>query len=312
VPSKRKPPPVAELGRAQEGRPTAAATARVQADAERTLIGALTVPIEQVIPDPGQPRRAMDPERLAELTASIGAAGIHQPLIVREMDTPLDDGRTRYMIVAGERRYQAALRAGLARIPVLVRASEGAVLRTVQLTENLQREDLSPLDEARALRELMSLEDLDTRGVAARIHRSIAYVSDRLGLVRHEDVAAAVERGEVAPSLAAEIARHASASQRQDLLRQARAGTLSKREIQRQRQQAALPRGPVLPAASPPLPSSPSPMPTTVAPAVSDELPRLIAQAGGPAALLSVLRYAEALRLSLADLIQAIAATDNR
>lgn len=308
MPSKRKLPPVAELGRAQEGRPAAAATARVQADAERALIGALTVPIEQVIPDPGQPRRAMDPERLAELTASIRAAGIHQPLIVREMDMPLDDGRTRYMIVAGERRYQAALRAGLARIPVLIRASEGTVLRTVQLTENLQREDLSSLDEARALRELMSLEDLDTRGVAARIHRSIAYVSDRLGLMRHEDVAEAVERGEVVPSLAAEIARHANASQRQDLLRQARAGTLSKKELQRQRQQDATARGQAPPPASSSLPAPAPPVPAVATSAAPAELSTLIAQAGGQTALLGVLRYAEARHLTLADLIHAVTA----
>src|SRR5689334_3353851 len=128
----RRVPEARVLGRSQGGRPTPPADAHRQADSERSLQGALSVPIEQIVPDPGQPRSSMDPERLAELAASIKVEGLLQPLVVRE-EGFLDDGRTRYIVVAGGRRYAAAQQAGLTRLPVLVRASEGATIRVMQL-----------------------------------------------------------------------------------------------------------------------------------------------------------------------------------
>jgi ParB family chromosome partitioning protein len=224
------------VGRAQSGRPAVAA-AQSRESAERSLPGAFSVPIEQLVPDPGQPRREFDAGRLAELAASLADYGVLQPLVVRESGF-LDDGRTQYMIVAGGRRYAAALQAGLTRLPVLVRESEGAQLRILQLTENLQREALPAVDEARALKELMDLEALDTRSVATRLHRSHTYVADRLKLIVHEEVAAAVAHGVLTPSAATEVARERNSDRRQDLLRRAYAGGLQKRDVQDLRRRA--------------------------------------------------------------------------
>ncbi len=140
-----KPRPVFRMDRAQSD-VQASEAAIIQTDAERTLVGALGVPIEMVQPDPDQPRKTRDASRLLELAASIKEHGILQPLVVRESGL-LEDGRTRYMIVAGERRYAAAMQAGLTRLPVVVRESSGADLRVLQLTENMQGEDLDPVDE---------------------------------------------------------------------------------------------------------------------------------------------------------------------
>src|ERR1019366_25097 len=93
-----------------------------QMNAELHLPGAMTVAIDQLVPDPHQPRKQLDPEGLAELAASIGEHGVLQPLVVRE-DGFLTDERARYRIIAGERRYRAAQQAGLTRLPVIVRES---------------------------------------------------------------------------------------------------------------------------------------------------------------------------------------------
>jgi ParB family chromosome partitioning protein len=225
---------VRTVGRSQRGRPETSLDAVKQADAERALVGALSVPIEQIAPDPEQPRKQSDPDRLDELAASIGAYGVLQPLVVREGGL-LDDGRTRYVIVAGGRRYEAATRAGLTRLPVLVRDSAGATLRILQLTENIQREQLDPVDEARAFRELMDLATMDTRVLAERVHRSHTYVADRLKLIAHEDVAEAVMHGVLTPSAAVEVAREPDAGYRQTLIQRASQTGLQKRDIQRLR-----------------------------------------------------------------------------
>jgi ParB family chromosome partitioning protein len=227
--------PVFRMDRAQNDVQASEASI-IQTDAERALLGALSVPIEMVQPDPNQPRKTRDPSRLTELAASISEHGILQPLVVREFGL-LEDGRTRYMIVAGERRYAAAMQAGLTRLPVVVRESSGAALRVLQLTENMQREDLDPVDEARALRELMDLEDLDTRKVGERLHRSHAYVADRLKLIAHEDVAEAVHGGILAVSAATAVAREDDPAVRQDLIARAKTARLGRPEVQRLRRE---------------------------------------------------------------------------
>ncbi len=227
---------VRTVGRAQAGRPNAAPEAHKHVEGERSLVGALSVPIEQISPDPGQPRKVFDEGRLEELAASIAEQGVLQPLVVREAGL-LDDGRTHYMIVVGERRYEASRRAKLTRLPVLVRNSEGATVRIMQLIENVQREALEPIDEARAYKELMGLAGIDTRAVAERVHRSHTYVADRLKLIAHDDVIAAVAQHVLTPSAAAEVAREHDPARRQELIEQARHGTLQKRDIQRARRE---------------------------------------------------------------------------
>ena len=112
--------------------------------------------------------------------------------------------------------------AGLERVPAIVRheATEGSLL--LGLIENLQREDLNPVDEARALKEVMTIENLTTTGLAGRVHRSQGYIDERLRLLRHEDVEEAVETGLLTRSAGAAIASIRSADARQEWLERAR------------------------------------------------------------------------------------------
>lgn len=231
----RRTSPAIEIRSGQGGRPEPPREATAQRGGERALVGALTVPIEQIVPDPDQPRKEMDPIRLGDLAASLREHGVLQPLLVRE-DGVLDDGRTRFRIVAGGRRHAAAQQAGLTRLPVLVRDSEAVQVRILQLTENIQREALDAVEEARAIKELMDLRHLGSRSLAEQLHCSHAYVNNRLKLIEHEDVAAALQPGDLArpalaPSIALEIAREDDAARRQALLERARNEKLRKEDI---------------------------------------------------------------------------------
>jgi len=182
--------------------------AALPATLETRLVGALTVPIAQLTPDPDQPRRDHGGESLVALADSLTAHGVLQPLLVRAQGT-LVDGRTRYMIVAGGRRYAAALLAGLAHLPVVVRDTEGATLRLTQLIENIQRQDLAPLEEARAFQELMDAEGLKAPDLARRLHISAQTVRDRLLLLSDQPIADAVQRGQIGTAVARDILRTA-------------------------------------------------------------------------------------------------------
>jgi ParB family chromosome partitioning protein len=164
--------------------------------------GAIVVPIDKVERDPAQPRHDWrhddGDERLDELTQSIKDLGLLQPLVVRRAGD-------RYVVIAGGRRLVAAQRAGLREIPVIVRDEEGAHARVLQLIENLQRQQLSSLDEARAYQELMEIEGLTTGAVAARVHVSTQTVRDRLRLLRDQVLADAVERRHISATVAREI-----------------------------------------------------------------------------------------------------------
>ena len=178
----------------------------------------------------------MHPERLAELAASIVTHGLLQPIVVRQAG--LDQhGDMRYIVVAGGRRYAAiqlalagpgatdeGLRARLTRVPVIINDSPEAERRVLQLIENLQREDLNPVEEARALKEIANIEGLTTNGVAQRVHRSQGYVDERLRLLRHEDVEDAVETGLLTKSAGAAIASIRAADDRRAWLERARQG----------------------------------------------------------------------------------------
>ena len=175
---------------------------------ERRLPGAMEVPIEQVAPDESQPRQdweaAETQQRLDELAESIREFGILQPILVREADT-LDDGRQRYLIIAGARRREAAARAGLATLPVVIRGEEAARIRVLQLIENLQRQSLNKLDEGRAFQELMDVEELTPPQLAQRLHISAQHVRDRLRVLADQVLADAVQRGQIPMTAARDI-----------------------------------------------------------------------------------------------------------
>ncbi len=136
-----------------------------------------TLPIESLQPGKYQPRTGMDPERLAELAASIRAHGVVQPVVVRRI------GADRYEIIAGERRWRAAQQAGLNEIPVVVRDIPDQSAIAIALIENIQREDLNPLEEAQALKRLIDEFDLTHQDAADAVGRSRAAVSNLLRLL---------------------------------------------------------------------------------------------------------------------------------
>ncbi len=207
MPRKTPPSPTLNVARRQDDTPAPRPDAL-----ETRLAGAREVPIDQVEPDPDQPRRDVGDARLDELAASFQVYGVLQPLLVRE-DGALPDTRPRYRIIAGGRRYAAALLAGLTRLPVVVSATEGAALRRTQLVENIQRQDLSPLDEARAFQELMDTEKLTAPGLGQMLGISGQHVRDRLLLLSNQTLADAVERGQVAASVARDVLRMADEPQ---------------------------------------------------------------------------------------------------
>lgn len=149
------------------------------------LLGEYTEPAPQGVTEidvyiidnnPEQPRKDFDPEKLGELAESIRRHGVVQPIVLK----PNGD---RYRIIAGERRFRAARLAGLKTVPAVVRQMEDAEVMEVALIENLQREDLNPIEEAAAVRLLMKAHDLTQEEVSARIGRSRPAVANSLRLL---------------------------------------------------------------------------------------------------------------------------------
>ncbi len=134
------------------------------------------VPVEAIAPNPHQPRRYFDEEALATLTASVAELGVLQPILVREV------GEDRYELIAGERRWRAAKRAGLPSIPVVVRTVDEVLSLEQALVENLHREDLNPLEEAAAYQQLMEDFSLTQEQVAQKVGRSRSGVANTLRL----------------------------------------------------------------------------------------------------------------------------------
>ncbi len=140
------------------------------------------LPIERLKPGKYQPRTQMDPESLAELAASIKAQGIMQPILVRAIDkTP---GAERYEIVAGERRWRAAQQANLAEVPVLIRDIPDEQALAMALIENIQRENLNPLEEAQGLQRLIDEFGLTHQQAADAVGRSRPAASNLLRLLQ--------------------------------------------------------------------------------------------------------------------------------
>jgi ParB family chromosome partitioning protein len=144
------------------------------------------LPTELIKPNPNQPRTKIDPEALAGLASSIETNGIVQPLLVR----PLPDGS--YELIAGERRWRAAQKAGLAKVPAVVRDQELAERLQVALIENMVREDLNPVDEARACAALVDQLGLSKEELARRVGRSRPAVSNLIRLLDLPDEALAL------------------------------------------------------------------------------------------------------------------------
>jgi ParB family transcriptional regulator, chromosome partitioning protein len=150
------------------------------------------IPVGMIRANSRQPRRKVDGEALAGLTESVRAQGIVQPIVAR----PLGAGA--YELIAGERRWRAARAAGLATVPALVRETDDRDSLLLALVENVAREDLSPVDEARACATLMDEFGLSLGEVAERVGRSKPSVSNRVRLLElPDDILGLVERGTI-------------------------------------------------------------------------------------------------------------------
>ena len=136
-----------------------------------------TLPLREIEPDPGQPRKTFDDETLAELSASIAEHGLLQPIAVR----PKPSGG--YLIVAGERRWRAPRMAGLTEVPVIVKDVTDEQAMELALVENLQREDLDPVEEAAGIRELMTRYDLTQEQAARKLGKSRSALANSLRLL---------------------------------------------------------------------------------------------------------------------------------
>ena len=150
------------------------------------------LPLQKVEPNPNQPRRRFDEEELQSLADSIAEHGILQPLAVRAMEGGF------YQIIAGERRWRAARLAGLKEVPVVVVEADDRTVMELALIENLQRQDLNPIEEAEGYRVLTEEYGLTQEQAAARVGKSRPAVANALRLLAlPEDVRSLVEKGEL-------------------------------------------------------------------------------------------------------------------
>lgn len=150
------------------------------------------LPLQKVEPNPDQPRRTFDEEELQTLADSIAAHGILQPLAVRA------SGGGFYQIIAGERRWRAARMAGLSEVPVVVLEADDRTVMELALVENLQRQDLNPMEEAEGYQRLMKEYGLTQEEAAARVGKSRPAVANALRLLLlPEEVRSLVEDGTI-------------------------------------------------------------------------------------------------------------------
>ena len=157
-----------------------------------TTEGAVNVRIGEIEPNRDQPRKEFDSEALSELADSISQHGVLQPLLLRPMMTG------GYRIVAGERRWRAARMAGLTEVPAVIREMSDAEEMLFALIENLQREDLTPLEEARGYRTLIEAQDFTQEEVSQAVGKSRPAITNALRLLNlPEDIQEMLERGEI-------------------------------------------------------------------------------------------------------------------
>lgn len=148
--------------------------------------------INKLYPNPNQPRKHFDDEALQELANSIKIHGVIQPIIVNKQ------GGDKYLIIAGERRWRASRIAGLSSVPVVVKTYTEKQVKEVSLIENLQREDLNPIEAARAIKQLMEEYNFTQEAVADRIGKSRSNITNTLRLLSlYPDVIKMVEDGKL-------------------------------------------------------------------------------------------------------------------
>ena len=159
---------------------------------ETGLAGATEVDVSEIFPNPHQPRKSFDENAMNDLANSIREHGIISPLVVNKNK----DGT--YMIIAGERRYRAAMKAGLTKVPVIIKELDDKEIQEISLIENLQREDLNPIEAAYGMKRLMEEFGLTQEQLAERLGKSRPAIANTLRLLTlAEEVVAMVREGKL-------------------------------------------------------------------------------------------------------------------
>jgi ParB family chromosome partitioning protein len=176
--------------------------------------GVAQIAVGNIVPNPRQPRSNFDTEELDELAASIREHGVIQPLVVKQGET---EGR--YTLIAGERRLQAARRAGLTQVPAVIREADGQQLLEIALIENVQRADLGPLEAAEAFQQLKDEFGLSDEAIAARVGKSrVAITNTRTLLELSNPVKTALAEGKITEGHARALKGRATAKAQQAAL----------------------------------------------------------------------------------------------
>ena len=222
--------------------------AAILPETEATDAGELReLPVSLIKPNPSQPRTHFDEEALAALAASIQATGVVQPLLVR----PLPDGS--YELVAGERRWRAAQQAGVEKVPAVVRDQEEAERLQAALIENMVREDLNPVEEAKACDALVRELGLTKEELAKRVGRSRPAVSNLIRLLELPDEALQLlQSGDLSEGHGKALLAAAGNDVRRRLARDAARGGWSVRETEERVRLAGQPKTPPRRAADDP------------------------------------------------------------
>ena len=190
--------------------------------------GTVRLGINEIEPNRAQPRKTFDEQALSELAQSIADHGVIQPLLVR----PLPDGS--YQLIAGERRWRASRMAGLSEVPVVIREMSDSEAMELALVENLQREDLNPIEEARGFQLLMETYALTQEQAAARVGKSRPAVANAMRLLAlPDDVIAMVEAGTLSAGHARALLGLPKSEDILPLAKQVAAKGLSVRETER-------------------------------------------------------------------------------
>ena len=196
--------------------------------AARSLESLRDLPLESIRPNPRQPRREFDGQALLALSESIRARGILQPVVVRPL------GEEQYELVAGERRLRAARIAELTTVPAIVRETEDSARLELALMENMAREDLNPVDEARACATLVEDLGLTKEELGRRVSRSRVAVSNLIRLLDLPDEALAlIESGELSEGHGRALLARRDHADRRRLAQEAAAAGWSVRETER-------------------------------------------------------------------------------
>ncbi|GIV01606.1 MAG: chromosome partitioning protein ParB [Fimbriimonadales bacterium] len=229
----------------------------VQLIGEQNDASTKEIPVDAIEPNPDQPRKEFDEQSLQDLAQSIRTVGLLQPIVVKQV------GHDRFQIIAGERRWRAAKLAGVARVPVVVRTGSATDSLALALVENLQREDLHPLEAAEAYAALMERFGLTQEEVAERVGRSRSAIANALRLLKlPEEIREGLASGKISEGHARALLGFQTEAEMIAAYRRILAKGLSVRDVERMVREGVLDRKP----------EKPRPAPTPLEQAASERL----------------------------------------